>query len=162
MKNFIRYLSLLLSIFLLAGCVLPPRQVPICSADGLRLLQSQVDGISGQFIELGDQVLVTMPTYYLFLGNSKNLTPANAVLLNKVAERLNCYPTESIGVITYNSTLGCAASNLALARQRSKLVADVLRIYGVSRLVYEKAVSLSGPAASCRENRIEIVTMKVT
>lgn|SRR3990167_3565743 len=152
----------LVGAMFLSGCITTPmKHVPICSDKGLEVVQANLEGVRGQFVELGDTVLVTMPTYYLFQGHSNNMTPANAILINQVAERLNCYPTQSIGVITYEGRLKCADANVSLGRQRSHFVADVLRSYNVGRLIYEKSEPVREYDPSCFENRIEIVTKKM-
>jgi len=139
--------------------VQPP---PVCSDNGFNYLQQQINGIGGQFSELGNEVLIDLPTYYLFEGDSRNITPASGVLLGRVADRLNCYPTQAVSVTVFTGTLCWPTSNLSLARQRAKLMADILRTYGISRLIYEKAQSIPGYGANCTQNRIEIVTKKLT
>lgn len=141
----------------LAGCAKPP--VKICSSAGLKKLTKTIETqAGGQYVELGDQVLVDIPSWYLFVGNSSDLTHNGRVLLAKVTKRMACYTTKSIGVSSYTGILPLPSENKALGAQRAKRVTDSLLYNGVSRLIYQHSFPIQAKCRFCRLNRIEIVT----
>ena len=158
--KFAKFLIVVISIVLLTGCA--KKIPPACSQAGLNYVSSQVSQTGGQFVELGDEIYITVPTWYVFKGGSANTYKQGRVFLNKIAERLTCYTTQSVQVKVYTGTLPSTIENVTLAAQRAQVVTNLLLQYGVSRLVYQNNLNSGNNCINCRLNRIEIVTKRLT
>jgi outer membrane protein OmpA-like peptidoglycan-associated protein len=159
MKKVIKWVGLAVLILGLTACA---KNTPgACSKAGLKNLVYQVELVGGQFVQLGDQVLVTVPSWRLFLGNSNNLTPKGKALLLAIGGRLACYRSEATGVKSYAGTLPSERANVSLAAQRASVVADVLARSGVGHLIYQRSFFVNNCLEKCRLNRIEIVTNRL-
>lgn len=157
MKVALRLLLVGLVVLGLVGCVKPP--VKVCSSAGLKKLTKTIESqAGGQYVELGDQVLVDIPSWYLFVNNSANLTLQGQKLLKQVTKRMACYTTKAVRVTAYTGVLPHPVENKALGAQRAKHVTDSLLHNGISRLIYQHSVPIANKCRFCRLNRIEIVT----
>ena len=161
MRRILSWFVISVCIIGLVGCSKKPPK--ICSAAGLQQLTDQVENqAGGQFVELGDQVFVDIPAWYLFKGSSANTTPAGNALLNKIAHRFSCYTTTAVHVTAYTGTLPLPRENKVLSAQRARVATDLLLQYGVSRLIYQNSVAIGNKCINCRLNRIEIVTKRLS
>ncbi|OGT31791.1 MAG: hypothetical protein A3E87_02320 [Gammaproteobacteria bacterium RIFCSPHIGHO2_12_FULL_35_23] len=155
-----KILLLVIALIIAAGCA--KKVPPSCTPAGLQYITNQVVLAGGQFVELGNQIYVSIPTNYVFDLNSANTNHQGRYLLEKIGQRLTCYTTQNVQVKVYTSTLPTTVENKALAAQRAKVVTNVLLNYGVSRLIYQDNVLSGNNCINCRLNRIEIVTKQLT
>ncbi len=157
MKVVLRWVVMGLLVSALVGCVRPP--VSVCSSAGLKKLTQTIETeAGGQYVELGDQVFIDIPAWYLFKANSSNLTAKGRHLLLKVAQRMSCYTTKAIRVTAYTGVLPHPVENKALGAQRAKQITSILLSRGMTRLIYQYSVPIANKCQFCRLNRIEIVT----
>lgn len=157
MKVMLRFALVGLLAVLLIGCAKKP--VKVCSPAGLKKLTATIEKqAGGQYVELGDQVLVDIPSWYLFVGNSSDLSKQGRQLIGKITQRMACYKTKAISVSAYTGVLPSSSENKALGAQRAKTVTDSLLYNGVTRLIYQHSFAINNKCRFCRLNRIEIVT----
>jgi outer membrane protein OmpA-like peptidoglycan-associated protein len=147
----------------LVACANKTQPPSICSAVKTTQLANQVKARGGQYVGIGDDLTITMPTCSVFKGNSKNMQPLATQLFVHIAQRLSlkCFTSRRVIVTAYTGTLPRTRANRVLAQQRAKVVAKILLKHGVSRLIVAKGKYVAERGQTCHINRIEIVTRRL-
>jgi len=83
-------------------------------------------------VNTGSSLVVTMPDDITFATGSARLTPAIRSNLRALARHLKKYPNSTVQVVGHTDSVGSAAYNLTLSRQRAAAVTQVLVNNGIS------------------------------
>jgi outer membrane protein OmpA-like peptidoglycan-associated protein len=162
-KFYLLAISVMLSLTLVACAKHTPKKPSICSASQTTALANQVKAMGGQYVGIGDDLTIIIPTCSVFKGNSKNVQPQAEKVLTKIAKRLSlkCFTSRRVIVTSYTGTLPKSRANEVLAQQRAKVVGNTLLKHGVSRLIVTKGKFVAERGRKCHINRIEIVTRRL-
>ncbi len=120
-------------------------------------------------INLGDQVMIVIPSNEIFDGTTPYLVSSAYSTLNLVAQLISTYPNMSVEVAAYTPAVGCSPINSALSREQANAIVKYLWRTGINtRLLYgvgkdgAKQVSNSALGWNGGENyRIEITLEKL-
>ncbi len=88
-------------------------------------------------IELGDQLMVVVPSSRIFDGQSDKIKPTAYTTLNLIATYINSHTTELVKIAAYTDDIGTPSRNVALTRMQAKSVEKYLVATGVNtRVLY--------------------------
>jgi len=157
-----RNLGLIGLIGLMAGCFAlvsctdePP--VPICSSQSIQALKQAITGDGGQYVTMGDQTYITIPSNVLFRGNSSNMTAHGKSVITHLAKVLTCKHNWASQVTVYNDAFSSRRASVALARQQGNVILSRLWQYGRMSVAASKGV-IARCGCGKRLNAVEIVT----
>lgn len=80
----------------------------------------------------GENIHMSLASDVLFASGSSQLHPGGASKLRQVSDVLQRYPRTHVEVVGHTDSLGAEAMNQDLSESRSRAVADVLALNGVS------------------------------
>lgn len=107
--------------------------------DSETTLADQISNRAVNIIELGDQIMIVMPSSRLFDGQSDKIKPTAYTTLNLVATYINSHITELVKISAYTDDIGTPGRNLALTRMQAKNIEKYLAAAGVNtRLLYSE------------------------
>lgn len=90
-------------------------------------------------IELGDQLMVVVPSARIFDGQSDKIKPTAYTTLNLIATYINSHTTELVKISAYTDDIGTPSRNVALTRMQAKSVEKYLVATGVNtRVLYSE------------------------
>jgi len=131
-------------------------------------ITDQLTNRGAKIIILGDQILIMLPSRYVFDSMSATIDPYAYTTLQLVTELINGYPNMSVKVAAYTSAMGPERINLALSEEQAKAVMKFLGRNGVNtRLLYaegyggSRPVQLSSTWDDGENYRIEITLEKL-
>lgn len=152
----------------------PPLNVETREEDGNRCIDQiwkirlAENGV--QLYQMGDRVLIVLPSDLFFVRNTSVLNPKYFPALNDVA-MLVCYLEKvNVKVSGYTDATGCPARSLALSRQQAYTIACFLQRRGVdARILYSVGYGECNPIA-CNDlpchrtmnRRVEISFWRIT
>ncbi len=127
-------------------------------------LADQIINRGNKVIMLGDQILIVLPSKYVFVENTPDLQPYAYETLNLVASYISSYPNISVTITTYaNATLPERVS-LSITQQQSNSVVKYLwRARTNTRLLYGIGGGESKPVVADGDanDRVEITLEKL-
>lgn len=90
-------------------------------------------------IELGDQIMIVIPSERLFLGMSAKIKPQAYSTLDLVTTYINNYTKTLVKISAYTDDIGEKKVNLVLSRQQARAVGRYLADNGVNaRVLYSE------------------------
>lgn len=105
--------------------------------DSLTTLQDKLENRGVTVVEIGDQVLVVIPSSKLFGYLSDRLQPEAYSTIELLAQYINTYDKVLVKVGGYTNDTGSRRVDLALSQQQAKTVAKTLTLYNVdARVLY--------------------------
>lgn len=105
--------------------------------DSQTTLADQLTNRAVNVIELGDQLMVVIPSYLVFDGQSDKIKPSSYSTLNTVAAYINSHTTELVKISAYTDDIGSSERNLALTRMQAQQIERYLAEVGVNtRVLY--------------------------
>ena len=130
-----------------------------------RELNQQLAGSGASITNTGSQLRVILPESITFATGSATVASGFMPVLSEVARSLNAHPNSTIRVVGHTDTIGSAAYNQQLSRDRALAVARILIGDGVSssRMTYSgrgfnEPITTNATAAGRAQNRrVEIV-----
>ena len=130
-----------------------------------RELNQQLAGSGASITNTGSQLRVILPESITFATGSATVASGFMPVLSEVAHSLNAHPNSTIRVVGHTDTIGSAAYNRQLSRDRALAVARILIGDGVSssRMTYSgrgfnEPITTNATAAGRAQNRrVEIV-----
>ncbi len=112
-------------------------------------LQDQLAQDGVQVIQLGDEIMLLIPSRSLFYGQSPRVMWRSYGILNHVADYLSKFPKIAVRVAGYTDNCGTELRNLALSRARAQNVVKYLWSQDVdARLIYAKGFGSADPITS--------------
>ncbi|HEX4044923.1 MAG TPA: OmpA family protein [Gammaproteobacteria bacterium] len=94
-------------------------------------LRDQLENRGVNLVELGDQILIVVPSARLFFPQTANIKPQAYSTLNMLVQYINQYTKTLVKVAGYTSASGSPEIDLALSQQQAKHVAKFLLVSGV-------------------------------
>lgn len=105
--------------------------------DSLTTIQDKLENRGVTVVELGDQILIIIPSSQLFTYLSSQLQPQAYSTIDLVAQYINSYTKMLVKVGGYTNDTGSSRVDLALSQQQAKTVAKTLVAYNVdARVLY--------------------------
>jgi outer membrane protein OmpA-like peptidoglycan-associated protein len=105
--------------------------------DSQTTLKDKLENRGITMVELGDQVLIVIPTSRLFNGMGDTVTPQANANLRLVAQYINSFTKMTVKVSAYTNDTGSRRVDLALSEQQAQSVAKALLANGVdARILY--------------------------
>ncbi len=139
--------------------------------DSQASLSDQLINRGATIVELGDQIMVAIPSARLFDGMSDRIKPPAYSTMNLLATYINSHTTMLVRIAAYTDDIGSRSTNVALSRQQAQSVARYLTAKGVNtRLLYAEGYGGTNLVARNVENedwgksdnyRIEITMEKL-
>lgn len=130
-----------------------------------RELNQQLAGSGAVITNTGSQLRVILPEGVTFPTGSATVASSFRPALREVARSLNAHPNSTVRVVGHTDTVGSAAYNMQLSRDRALAVASILIRDGVpaSRITYsgrgynEPITTNATTAGRAQNRRVEIV-----
>jgi outer membrane protein OmpA-like peptidoglycan-associated protein len=130
-----------------------------------RELNQQMAGSGAVITNTGSQLRVILPEGVTFPTGSTTVASSFLPALREVARSLNAHPNSTVRVVGHTDTVGSAAYNMQLSRDRALAVARILIRDGVpaSRITYSgrgynEPITTNATAVGRAQNRrVEIV-----
>jgi len=130
-------------------------------------LKDRLENRGVNIVELGDQVLIVVPSSRLFMSESSVIRPEAFITLDLVTEYLNRYTKMLVKVAAYTDNSGSKRVDLCISEQQAQSVAKFFMLNGLdARLLY--AAGYGGSRLITRNsgegsdnNRIEITLEKL-
>ncbi len=137
--------------------------------DSKTTIEDRLENRGCKAIILGDQILIVIPTRYLFADDSADFIPYAYSTLNLVAQLVNRYPNMTVRIAAYTNPVGVARIKQALSQDQANNVERYLWRAGIhTRLLYAAGMGGQKPIAKPAEddgpsinNRIEITLEKL-
>lgn len=133
--------------------------------DAHTTLADQIINRGNKVIVLGDQVLIVVPSQYVFVGNTRELQPYAYKTFDLISQLISGYPNMLVQVTTYTDDVVPDSISRSLTQQQSNSVVKYLWRTGINtRVLYasgggsSKMVAASG---SDLNNRVEITLEKL-
>ncbi len=105
--------------------------------DSISTLSDRLENRGVTVVELGDQILIVIPSSALFTYMSGELQPQANSTLDLVAQYINKYPNTLVKVSGYTNDTGSSRVDLALSQQQAATVAKTLQAYKLNtRVLY--------------------------
>lgn len=105
--------------------------------DGYASLKDQLENRNIQVVELGDQILIVLPSDDLFNGMTPMLRPGAYSTLDLIAKFIADNPNMMVKITAYTNATGPERINLSLTQEQANSVEKYLWRHGVStRLLY--------------------------
>lgn len=105
--------------------------------DSLTTLRDKLENRGATIIELGDQILVVIPSSSLFMPQTAKLQPQAYSTIRLLACYINTYIKMLVKVSAYTNDTGSERVDLALSKEQAQTVARVLNGYDVdARVLY--------------------------
>lgn len=105
--------------------------------DSLTTLADKLENRGVNVVELGDQILIVMPSSSLFTFMSDQLQPQAYSTIDLLAQYINSYDKVLVSVASYTNDTGSRRVDLALSQQQAKAVAKALMAHHVdTRVLY--------------------------
>lgn len=102
-----------------------------------------------QIIEIGEDMMLVLPSTYFFNKDSTHINEAFYPTLDDVAAFIRQYETETIKVAGYTDDQGSALRNLSLSRQQAQNIANYLWLQGLNaRSMYSTGYGSQYPISS--------------
>lgn len=118
--------------------------------DSQTTLADQLINRGATIIQLGDQIMVVIPSERLFVGMSDEIKPQGYSTLNLLTVYVNQYTKMLVKVTAYTDDIGERSVNVALSKQQAKKVSRYLTANGIdARLLYADGL---GPANLVERN----------
>ena len=105
--------------------------------DSRTTLKDKLENRGVTLVELGDQILIMIPSSRLFNGMSDVVTPQAYTNLGLIAQYINNFTKMTVKIAAYTNDTGSKRVDLALSEQQAQSVAKVLLAKGVdARVLY--------------------------
>ncbi|EKD72302.1 MAG: IcmN (DotK) [uncultured bacterium] len=105
--------------------------------DANTTLADQIINRGNKIIVLGDQVLIALPSRYLFADQSAEFNPYAYKTLNLVARFISGYPNRMVKVAAFTTPIGPERINHALSQEQANAVIKYLWRTGINtRMLY--------------------------
>lgn len=105
--------------------------------DSTTTLEDRLENRGVNIVELGDQILIVMPSSRLFTYMSGQLQPQAYSTMELVAEYINSHTKMLVKISGYTNDTGSKRVDLALSQQQAQAVAKTLMAYHVdARVLY--------------------------
>jgi len=105
--------------------------------DSLTTLQDKLENRGANVVEIGDQILIIVPSSRLFGYMSDQLQPQAYSTMDLLAQYINTFDKVLVKVSGYTNDTGSPRVDLALSQQQAKTVAKTLTLYKVdTRVLY--------------------------
>lgn len=105
--------------------------------DSISTLADRLENRGVTIVELGDQILIVIPSSKLFTYMSGQLQPQGYSTIDLVAQYINSYTKTLVKVGGYTNDTGSKRVDLALSQQQAQTVAKTLMAYHVdARVLY--------------------------
>ena len=105
--------------------------------DSQSSVADQLTNRGATIVELGDQIMVAIPSERLFDGMSDKIKPPAYSTLNLLTAYLGSYKTQLVKISAYTDDIGSRSANLALSKQQANSVERYLIANGVNtRVLY--------------------------
>lgn len=105
--------------------------------DSEATLSDKLTNRGATMIEIGDQILIVIPSERLFLGMSAKIKPQAYSTLDLITTYINSYTKTLVKISAYTDDIGEKKVNLALSRQQARAVERYLADNGVNaRVLY--------------------------
>lgn len=97
----------------------------------------QLTNRGATIVEIGDQILLAVPSDRIFTGMTDTIKPQAYSTLDLVAAYVNSFTKMTVKISAYTDDIGEKSVNLALSQQQARRVARYLAASGVNaRLLY--------------------------
>jgi outer membrane protein OmpA-like peptidoglycan-associated protein len=133
--------------------------------DAHTTLADQIINRGNKVIILGDQVLIVVPSQYVFVGTTPQLQPYAYKTFDLIAQLISGYPNILVKVTTYTDDVVPDSISRSLTQQQSNAVEKYLWRAGINtRMLYaegggsSRLITASGSEAN---NRVEITLEKL-
>jgi outer membrane protein OmpA-like peptidoglycan-associated protein len=90
--------------------------------DSQSTVGDQLENRGATIVELGDQILLVIPSARIFEGMTDSIKPQGYSTLNLATAYLNKYTTTLVKISAYTDDIGEQSSNLALSKQQAHRV----------------------------------------
>jgi outer membrane protein OmpA-like peptidoglycan-associated protein len=90
--------------------------------DQTATLADQLRNRGIKVIELGDQVMIMVPTSEIFNSGSSHIRPTAYPTLDLITQYINSYPNTTVKIAAYTSQMGSCSVNLALSEQQASCI----------------------------------------
>lgn len=128
-------------------------------------LEDKIVNRGNKVIILGDQILIVLPSKYVFVDDTPELQPFSYKTLDLVAQMISSYPNMSVKVASYTTSTLPDRINLSLSQEQANSVVKYLwRTHINTRMLYADGGGASKPIAegdSDTNNRVEITLEKL-
>lgn len=128
-------------------------------------LEDKIINRGNKVIILGDQILIVLPSKYVFVENTSELQPFAYKTLDMVAQMISSYPNMSVKVSSYTTSILPDRINLSLTQEQANTVVKYLwRTRLNTRMLYAEGGGATKPIApgdSDTNNRVEITLEKL-
>ena len=128
-------------------------------------LEDKIINRGNKVIILGDQILIVLPSRYVFVGNTPELQPYAFKTLDLVAQLISSYPNMTVKVTTYTDSELPSRINLSVSQaQANNVVKYLWRTHLNTRLLYAEGGGDTKPITvsdSDTNNRVEITLEKL-
>jgi outer membrane protein OmpA-like peptidoglycan-associated protein len=133
--------------------------------DSRTTVADQIINRGNQVIILGDQILIVLPSKYVFAGNSPELQPYAFKTLDLISQLISGYPNMTVKVTTYTDSVDPSRISRSLSQEQSNAVVKYLwRTPINTRMLYGEGGGASKPIVatdSDTNNRVEITLEKL-
>jgi outer membrane protein OmpA-like peptidoglycan-associated protein len=103
--------------------------------DSTTTLADKLENRGVTVVELGDQILIVVPSSRLFTYMSDQLQPEGYSTIDLLAQYINSHTNVMVKVAGYTNDTGSKRVDLALSQQQAKTVAKTLEAYHVNTRV---------------------------
>lgn len=105
--------------------------------DSLTTLEDKLENRGVTVVELGDQILIVLPSSRMFTYMSGQLQPQAYNTMDLLAQYINSYQKTLVKVAAYTNDTGSRRVDLALSQQQAQTIAKTLMAYNVdARVLY--------------------------
>lgn len=133
--------------------------------DSRSTLADKIINRGNKVVVLGDQVLIVLPTQFVFVDNTPQLQPYAYKTLNLITQLINGYPNMTVKVTTYaDQSLPDRITRSLTQEQSDSIVKYLWRAHINTRVLYAEGGGISKPVAAPGNdvnNRVEITLEKL-
>lgn len=132
--------------------------------DAHTTVADQIINRGNKVIVLGDQILIVLPSKYVFVENTPELQPYSYKTLDLVSNYISSYPNMTVKVTTYSNSLLPERISRSLTQEQSNSVVKYLwRTRINTRMLYAEGGGESKPvvADGDENDRVEITLTKL-
>ncbi len=114
--------------------------------DSKASVADQIINRGNKVIILGDQILIVLPSQYVFVSNTPTLQPYSYKTLDLVSELISGYPNMSVKIAAYTGNNGSERINCSLTQEQANSVMKYLWRTNINtRLLYAEGGGGSKP-----------------